>query len=144
MEILLNTNAYTRNKNTKNYAKFKESQRMKKMMIQYFIRLSLVRNSNLICLSILSVTRLIVLFGIKVLTLWKNDVNVSSAMFFLNRVLLGFHVYQGSNFIVHSLCGNWIFNGTTILEKPLCCLVWTTFEHGRKMLTCYIRHCPTW
>lgn len=69
MEILLNTNAYTRNKNTKNYAKFKESQRMKKMMIQYFIRLSLVRNSNLICLSILSVTRLIVLFGIKVLTL---------------------------------------------------------------------------
>ena len=50
------------------------------------IRLPLARNTIFIRLSILSITQLIVLFGIlciKLFTLWENDVNVSPVMFLL-------------------------------------------------------------
>ena len=105
MEILLNTTAYTQSINAERHMKLKQSQGIKKIMIQYLIRLPLACYPILIRLSMLFITRLIALFAIlciKLFTLWENDDDVS-----FNCVLSDFHVYQMKNIFDQIRVGLW-------------------------------------
>ena len=86
--LLLKTAVYPQSINTENY---------------YLIRLPLARNAVFIPLSIISITWLIVLFGIfctKLFTLWEDDINVSSVMFLL---VVSFRISMFTKWKIYSI-----------------------------------------
>ena len=144
MEILLNTTAYTQNINAERHMKLKQSQGIKKIMIQYLIRLPLA------CYPILSVCPCYLLHGwLLFLLFFVLSSSPFERMMTMFLLIVSFRISMFTKWKTFSIrfelgCGKvcriqrlqflrtlWGI-GAPILEKPLCSWVGAPYNMEEK------------